>query len=83
MGEIMEEKMNNWNWYERFWKVWTVFMGIMVTSRLLRGLGLYPSSSTMIGNVMWVVIQILCVICLPLLLFEFGKGLDKERRERR
>ncbi len=83
MDMMMEEKANFWNRYERFWEVWAVFMGIMVTSRLLRGLGLYPGSSDsslMIYSVMWAVIQILCVFLSPLLLFEFVKSMKEMLR---
>ncbi len=76
----MEEKRTFWIWFERFWGVWGVFMGIMVTSRLLRGQGLYYFNSTLEGEIMFAVIQILCVICAPLLLFDFGKSFY-ERRE--
>ena len=59
-----------------FWKIWIILMGMMVISRLLRGLGIYyPISSSMIGNVMFVIVQILCVLCSTLLLFEFVKPL--------
>lgn len=80
----MGENLNNW--YERFFKTWAIFMGILVTSGLLRGQGLYyPDSSSMIGNVMFVVIQILCVaysslLLFNLLLFKFVKPLH-ERKE--
>lgn len=82
----MEDNGLFWNWYEGFWKVWGMFIGSMVISRLLRGQGLYPGSpdsSLLIFNVMYSVIQVQCVILLPLLLFEFTKGLDKKRRERK
>ncbi len=79
----MEEKMNFWNWYENFWKAWAVFMGIMVASRLLRTQGLYyANSGSMIGNVMFLVIQILCVIYTSLLLFKFVKPLYERKEEK-
>ncbi len=82
----MEDKMNKgyererfWEWYKHFWEVWAILIGAMVISRLLRGQGLYyANSSSMIGNVMWAVVQILTVFCSPLLLFDFAKGLDKK-----
>ncbi len=83
MDNGMGEKVDFWNRYERFWKLWGVFMGVMVISRLLRGLGLYPGSfdsSLMIYNVMWAGIQILCVFLSLLLLFEFVKSMKEMLR---
>lgn len=78
----MEEKMNFWNWYEGFWKAWAVFMGIMVASQLLRTQGLYyANSGSMIGNVMFLVIQILCVLFTGLSCFSgLLNHFIKERR---
>lgn len=71
-----------WNWYMRFFKVWTTLMGVMVISGLLRGRGLCPSNfSLMIFDVMWIIIQILCIVCSPLLLFKFAKGLAKKEEK--
>jgi len=79
---MMETKENFWHWYERFWIIWAVFMGIMVTSRLLRGQGLYYFNSTMIGNVMSDVVQILCVLFTGIFCFSSLQNLFiKERRK--
>lgn len=73
-------KQGSWCWYERFWKVWALAVALLSTLQFLRGKFIIELS---FAGVMFAFIQVMCFVLSLLMLFEFTKGLDKKRRERK
>ncbi len=75
-----QSKINQgfWYWYERFWKVWALAVALLSTLQFLRGKFIIELS---FAGVMFTFIQVMCFVLSLLMLFEFGKGLDKKRRK--